>query len=1092
MKLSFFLLVSAMVPISATAYSQEQMLSVKAKNVSLVELFDIIQEQSDYDFFYKAEGVDETVKVSFNGDKKAINEILDEAFKSTSLDYRIVDYDIVVLDRTKPVYQEKVVLTGKVIDESGEPLPGVNVFDASNPTNGTITTYEGTYKLTLNSTDAIVKFSFIGFNEVEVGINGRSTLDITMVSDVTELNDVVVTALGIKREQKALSYNVQKVDSEDLNKVKSTNFMNSMVGKVAGVTINSSAAGPGAATKVVMRGPKSITKSNNALYVVDGIPMFNQMSGGSGSKWSANGGSESIADINSDDIESISMLTGAAAAALYGSKAANGVVLITTKRGQEGKTKVSFNNSTTLTNVAMLPEFQNTYGNKPGNFDSWGEKLKTPTDYDPKNLFETGFDVINTLSLSSGSKRNQTYVSLSSTTSQGVVYNNEYDRYNLTFRNTAELIKDKLTADFGFNLINTNNQNGIAQGKYFNPLISAYLFPRGENFEDIRMFERWDESRGIHTQYWPFKDAVAMQNPFWETRRMMRVTKKNRYIANTSLKWVIKDWVNIAGRAKIDSDTQHAENEYSATTDPILAGPNGRYSTQISYLKNQYADVVININKTFAEDFKLMANIGSSIDDVQYYKQQDDNSLNLPNLFTTQNVELNTHVGVNQNKYHDQTQSVFANIEVGYKSIAYLTLTGRNDWDSKLAFSDQSSFFYPSVGLSVVASEVLDLPEFVSFAKVRGSYTEVASPFGRYLSNPALAASEGGYKSKGSMPAIKLKPEKTKSIEFGLNIKLWKAVNIDATYYKSNTYNQTFRVQVPASSGYANAYVQAGDIQNEGLELAIGFNKELNQNLSVSTNLTYTYNDNVVKKLANGAMNPYTKEEIDMEELQMGQLGGGNAPKVILREGGSMGDIYVEKRIRRDAGLVFVDSQGKIQTEKYDEARYLGSVLANSNVGWANNITYKNVDLGFVFSGRFGGLVTSNTEAILDYYGVSQRSADDRDAGGIPMNGGILNAEDYYKVITSGDGGLGQKYTYDATNIRLSQVSLSYALPKSWFNEKLNVRLGIVGKNLLMIYCKAPFDPELSAAASSTFYQGVDYFMMPSTRSFGGNIKIEF
>ncbi|MCT4591144.1 MAG: SusC/RagA family TonB-linked outer membrane protein [Carboxylicivirga sp.] len=1102
MRISIVLLMTVFIPLSATTFSQNQKVAVKAKNITLQELFKTIQDQSDYDFFYQPDDIDQSIKVSFNGQQKEVNEILDVALKNTNLDYKIMDTDIVILNRDNKIetvrYQEKLVVKGVVTDENGDPLPGVNVFDKNDMTNGTISSVDGSYELTVNSVDVILKYSFIGFNDQEISVSGREVINVTLVSEATDLNEVVVTALGIRREQKALSYNVQKVSSEEINQVKSTNFMNSLVGRFAGVAINTSAAGPGGATKVVMRGPKSITRSNNALYVIDGIPMYNQMAGSGSSKWDDNGGSESIADINSDDIESVSMLTGAAAAALYGSQAANGVVLITTKRGKQGTIKVSVNNTTTFSNVYMLPEFQNTYGTLPGSFHSWGLKLDTPTDYDPKNFFETGVNLINSVSLSTGTEKNQTYISLSSTNSSGVIHNNEYNRYNLTARNTAKFAKDKLQLDLSFNLIKTDDNNPIAQGVYFNPIISAYLFPRGENFEDIKFYQRWDDTRSIYAQYWPYSDALATQNPYWETNSMVRKTNKDRYITNIALKWDIFDGINITGRVKVDNESRHHEREYNATTYSVLADPNGSYLTKIEELKSEYADAVLNINKNITEDIRITANIGASVNDVQFYIQQDALNLNIPNLFTTMNVAKNRTVSAYQDKWHDQTQSVFGSVEIGYKSMFYLTATGRNDWDSKLAFSNQASFFYPSLGLSTVVSEIIEMPKFISYAKVRASYAEVASPFDRYLSNPALDSDgKGGYKSQGTLAAKFLKPEETKSIEFGLNLKLWKALSIDATYYKSNTYNQTFRVEVPASLGADGAYIQAGDIQNEGLELALGYTKNLRPDLSVSTNLTYTMNRNKVKELLNGVVNPYTNKKIDKDELRVASLGGGMAPQIILREGGTMGDMYVEHHIRRDAGKVLVDGQGRIYTEEYTkdgkkDPRKIGSMLPDGNMGWSNNISYKGVDFGFVFAARFGGLVTSNTEAILDYYGVSKRSADARDAGGIPMNGDKISAKSYYQTIASGDGGLGQNYTYDATNIRLSQMSLSYALPKQWFNDKLNIRLGVVGNNLWMIYCKAPFDPELSAAAASTFYQGVDYFMMPSTRSFGGNIKIQF
>ncbi|KAA5244113.1 TonB-dependent receptor plug domain-containing protein, partial [Bacteroides finegoldii] len=397
--------------------------------------------------------------------------------------------------------QDNVIsVSGTVKDTKGEPLIGVSVL-VKGTTNGTVTDLDGKFTLKVSAGD-ILEFSYIGYASQSVTVTNANSLNITLSEDTQALDEVVVTALGIKREEKALSYNVQQVNADKLNAVKDVNFINSMVGKVAGVQINSGASGPGSATRVVMRGMKSIEKDNGVLYVIDGVPMYNKSFGGSGGTMTKMVGSESAADINSDDIESVNMLTGPSAAALYGSDAANGVIIINTKKGSAEKTTVTINNSTTFSTVYMMPQMQSRYGRSDG-YMNWGEQLPSDYNYDPRKFFDTGSDVINSISLSTGNKKSQTYVSFATTNSKGIVPESSYNRYNFTARNTSKFANDKLILDMGGSVIIQNDHNLVAQGTYNNPIPGLYLFPRGEDFNEVRTYERWNPT-GIMTQYWPY------------------------------------------------------------------------------------------------------------------------------------------------------------------------------------------------------------------------------------------------------------------------------------------------------------------------------------------------------------------------------------------------------------------------------------------------------------------------------------------------------------------------------------------------------------------------------------------------------------
>ena len=984
----------------------------------------------------------------------------------------------------------KVTTTGQVVDAKGEPLIGVSILEVGT-TNGTITDIDGNFTLSVNE-GATLEISYIGYKTQTLPVRAKLG-QIVMKEDTEVLDEVVVTALGIKRSQKALSYNVQEVKGDALTAVKDANFMNSLAGKVAGVQISSGATGAGGAARVVMRGMKSLTKDNNALYVIDGVPVFNTGSSGGEGQYGSMGGSDAVADLNPDDIASVSMMTGPSAAALYGSAAANGVVLITTKKGQTEKTNLTVSNSTTFSKAYIMPEMQNRYGTSAGLF-SWG--AATDRRYDPSDFFNTGTNIINSIALSTGNAKNQTYLSASTTNSDGILPNNSYNRYNFTARNTTNFLNDRLTLDIGAQYIIQNNKNMVSQGQYYNPLPALYLFPRGDNFDEIRLYERYDTDYGYMKQYWPYGDGgMSLQNPYWIQNKILRTSEKKRYMLNASLKWKVTDWFNITGRVNLDNSDYRNRSEKSASTLTTFCGVNGGLEDAMRQERSIYADVLGNIDKTFGE-FRLNANFGASIYHTSMNQLSIAGDLKIPNFFQMNNINYSANYKPDPQGYDDEIQSVFASAELSWRNQLYLTVTGRNDWDSKLAYSKHPSFFYPSVGLSAVLSDMLELPEVISYAKIRGSYTIVASSFDRFLTNPGYVynAQTHNWENPTVYPMDDMKPEKTKSWEIGLNLKFWEnRFNLDATYYRSNTLNQTFSVDIPPSSGYNKAIVQAGNVQNQGVELGLGFHDEW-AGFGWSTNATFTLNRNKVIRLASGSVNPVTGEEIQMENMPVGWLGKENvAPRVILTEGGSMTDIYVYNQLTRDNnGNIKVDQNGNLSMTSSSTPTKVGDLDADFNLGWTNHFTYKGIDLGVVLSARVGGLAYSATQGILDYYGVSEASATARDNGGIPINNGLVTAQKYYQTIGTGEGGYGRYYLYSATNVRLQELSLNYTLPKKWFKNVANVTLGVVGRNLWMIYCKAPFDPELSAATASNYYMNVDYFMQPSLRNIGFNVKVQF
>ena len=1067
--------------------AQQTRSGVHLTRTTVDEVMNYIEEHSDYTFLYNDKTVDRTRCVSVDNAAGDIRAILDAVFAGTDVRYDIRDNQI-ILSEKRPQKQagRDDMIAGRVTDQNGVPLVGVSIL-VKGSARGTTTDVSGRFVLRIEPGDVLVA-SYLGYESVEVAADSRTGVEIRMQESSKALDAVVVTALGIKRSEKALSYNVQGVKGEDMNIVKDANFMNSLAGKVAGVSINASAGGVGGATRVVMRGTKSISGNNNALYVIDGVPILNVTGGSVDSEYGLAGG-EGISDINPEDIESVNVLTGPSAAALYGSAAANGVVLINTRKGSAGKPKITVSNNTTFSSPFMMPEFQNTYGNKIGIYASWGEKLAKSSSFDPADFFNTGALVQNNVSLSTGNDRHQTYISAGTTNGTGILPNHEYSRYNFTFRSVTKLWRDRLTLDYGGSYIIQRNQNMSAQGKYFNPLTAVYTFPRGEDFSTVQAYERFDTGRNMFLQYWPWGDqAMNMQNPYWVQYRNMRTNKRDRYMLNLNAKYQVNDWLNIAGRVRIDNTVGENEKKYWASTIQLFAGENGSYFANKQHVKLFYGDVIANVDKRLGKDFTLAANVGASWSRERSDLVGGGGKLDIANFFTLNNI-IKEYRTLEQNRKHSMlTVSAFANLELGWRSMLYLTATARNDWASSQSGTEQLSFFYPSVGLSAVVTEMVRLPSWISFLKLRGSYAEVGSPLQQYLSSATYQfnSSTGYYETYTRFVPDKLYPEMTRSWEVGMDLRLWQErLTLDITYYKSNTNKQTFQIPISGSSGYSSMVVQSGCVQNKGVEAVLGV-KLRSGDFSYNASFAYTLNRNKIKSMVPyyttldgqvGSLNQITKSNID-----------GGAASFLLREGGTMGDLWTKNVIKKDEdGNYLVNAGGKLEIAALSQK--VGSVLPKYTLSMNNDFRYKGFRAGFQLHARVGGKVLSATQAYLDGYGVSKASAAARDNGGVPVNQGKVDAETWYTTI--GTGKVYSHYIYNATNIRLQEASIGYTLPKRWFRDVCSIDISLVGRNLWLIYCKAPFDPE-SASSTDTYYQGIDFFMQPSLRSYGFSVKLNF
>lgn len=1075
---------------SGIANAQNIPVTLNLQNAKLELALNAIEKQTKYLFVYD-KNVEVQRLISINVKAAPLKDVLNQLFSKTNISFAVEKESIVLSAKeradSKPV-NKKIV--GIVKDMGGEPIIGATIIVKGQPGVGTVTDVAGNFSLNLPNGAKQLQISYLGMKTQVVDLGGQNAYNVVLEPSNVKMDEVVVTALGIKKEAKSLSYNVQQLSSKDLGKAPDASFVTSLSGKVAGVTINSSSSGVGGSTRVVMRGAKSLTGNNNALFVVDGIPMANITSEQPNGVFDGSGQTgDGLSSINPDDIESVSVLSGPSAAALYGNSAANGVVIITTKRGQKDKLSVNVSSSTMFSRPLVLPKFQNTYG-KSDPYDSqlypsWGEKLATPSSYDPADFFQTGVNASNSVSVSTGNERNQTYVSAGSVNSQGIIHNNNYDRYNFSVRNTSTFLDNKMTLDLGYMYSNVKEQNMISQGQYFNPLVPLYLFPVGDDFSKVQIYERYNASRNFKTQFWDYgTQGLSMQNPYWVTERDKFINHKERYMTNVSLKYEFAKWINLSGRLKMDKSNDRYEKKFSASTEKLFASDYGYYSLREVENRQIYGEALLSINKYFNDNmFSLSANVGASFEDTQ---NNDDsyggNLSSVANLFTYSNVAQSTAKAL-QSGYEKKKQAVFGTAQLGYKSQVYLDLTAREDWISTIP---RKPFFYPTIGLSGIITDIFNCStDIMPYMKARVSYSEVGNEPGLFLMNPTYELINGYPSKRRRRENTNLSPERTKSWEAGLNFVFFKnKLKLNATAYTSRTYNQFFQPTISSTTENNSIIANGGRVDNKGIEISATYSQDFGK-LSWNSTLTYSLNRNEIKSLKLDYLDPETGKPLDLDGYV---IGGTSSMMMKLMEGGSMGDIYVNKLRTDEHGAIYVHPSDYEVVAEPNNWILAGSSSPKYNMAWNNNLTWNNISLGFLFSARVGGIVVSETQALMDAFGSSKESADARDAGGVRVNGKLIPAINYYKTV----GGVGSMYCYSATNVRLSELNLGYDVPVNrWCKFVKGLNVSFVGKNLFLLYKKAPFDPEVTAN-TGTYYQGVDYFMMPSLRNLGFSVKLQF
>ena len=1009
----------------------------------------------------------------------------------------------------RPVFRETVrkasadnsTVRGRVVDVSGEPLIGATIREKGG-TRGTVTDIEGNFILSVPDS-AVLQVSFVGYESIEVSVGGRKTLEIQLRENTVMLDNVIITALGLEKKEASLAYSIQKVKGEELTRMKEVNMITALAGKAAGVQINKNSSGIGGYAKVRLRGIRTASGDNQTLYVIDGVPMLNigteqaySAIGGTANAGNRDGG-DGISNLNPEDVESISILKGAPAAALYGSQAANGVILITTKKGNTaGQRNIYFSTGLTFDKAFSLPKMQNCYGVSDV-VDSWGEKAYLPISNELNDFFRTGLTSITSVSVNYGNEKIQTYFSYANTTGRGIVDKNQLTKHNINLRETAVMFNQRLKLDGNVNVMRQIVKNKpVSGGFYMNPLVGLYRFPRGEDLSYYKdNYEIYDPERKLGIQNWHTFTEDFEQNPYWIQNRIQSKETRMRSIISLSANLRINSWLTVQARGSVDYISDKMRQKFYASTAPALCGANGRY-IEMDYQETLIYGDVMAMGKRKWEDFALDVAIGGSINDKNVNSTRYDSknaSLKYANVFNLANIVMNGSASIDQKiDSRRQLQSVFGTAQVGYQDKVFLDLTARNDWASTLAYTshEKSGFFYPSAGLSFLIDKWIQLPEWISFAKLRGTYSKVGNDIPQFITNSVSHITAGGeLQANDAAPFKEMEPEMTHSVEVGTEWRFFQSrLGFNLTYYRTNTHNQFFKLPALAGDMYAYRYVNAGDIQNRGWELTVDATPVLTPDFTWKTSLNFSSNRNKIKELHE-----------ELKELVYGPSSFSSSYAMKLVKGGSIGDIYGKAFVRDAEGNIVYQTEGDHKGLPAVEGEGNTIKVGNANprfiMGWNHTFSYKGFSLYFLLDWRYGGKILSQTQAEMDLYGVSQVTALARDRGYVTLEGQqIDNVKGFYKNIVGGRAGVTEYYMYDATNLRLREVSLNYTFPKKWMQKTKvlkDLQLAFVARNLCFLYKKAPFDPDLVLSTGND-NQGIEVFGMPTTRSLGFTVKCEF
>ncbi len=1171
MRITLLLIFISVFTLSAeNVHSQNALVSLSLNNTPLKTTLNEIESQTDYLFIINS-NVDINKKVSVHVKNAPVSKVLNDLFRGTNVNYAMEGTHIVLsgtaMDQGSPQEEKDVLITGTVIDKTNDPLPGVSVF-YKGTSIGTATDIDGNFSLRIPERKGELVFSYIGYKPLTVPVGTKSILNVTLSEDTQVLDEVVVTAMGIERKAKSLTYSTQQIGGKETTRAKDANFINSLQGKSAGMVITPNSTGAGGSSKILLRGNKSILGQNQPLIVLDGVPMSDRsttqiesdlLAGGNGTD-----GGDGLSNINPDDIETITILKGANAAALYGAKAGSGVIVITTKKGAEGRVNIEVSSSSLFETPLITPQFQNMYGAEVDYYDdksinpnipvnrrrliaqSWGPRIGTLSDITLQEIpyarnsaqdnldyfLRTGTNFNNSVAVSGGNKVSQSYFSYGFTEAQGMIPNNSFYRHNATFRESLNFFGDRLKLNFSGSYIVQKTNNRPGSGQYANPLYSLYTMPRNagvdyfkdhsEVYSDLYTVNSYKNAsnqdvyrrQGVKgpIQQWPWIDGSDDTNsPYWYMNRLIKLQRRERMYANIGAVVNVMDGLTAQARFKVDRTNDSNETKtYQGIKAKSIYNSIYEYT---EYTRDDfYGDFLVTYNKKMG-DFEFTANVGGSTQkedmlDVNMIYWMGDTTA-VPNTFKFTNLKSGSLASQGPSISKEPSQywenALFATVQAGYKDMAYIEGTVRRDWArpytqfKSMGYKDYYDYY--SIGGNVFLDQMFHFKsDILNQLKLRVSYSEVGNSLPNDLFNKLNVDL-----SKGSAKAATYRsfindpgPERVHSTEIGLDGKLFnRYIDFDITFYNALMLDQW--LPNPSATG-GLIPMNTAQLRNRGFETSVSYTLSPNTDFSWRTTINYSYNENKILQL-------YEDSDESFYDSNSTIFQGGL--KVLYEVGRPYGELYGRGFLyEADGNTIKVDQKGApILSSDYD--CYLGNATAPHNLSWSNHFNYKDFFFTFLIDGKIGGKVISYTEARMDMFGVSKRTEDARNAGiyyatktnlggetvmqmvpGIIMpDGNIAPVAEYFQKIGGGEPVL-NNYTYDATNFRMREVSLGYAFPSLFGNGK-GLSISLVARNLFFLYKDSPVDPDVAVSTSNGF-AGIEAFSLPTTRSYGINLKANF
>lgn len=1005
-------------------------------------------------------------------------------------------------------------IRGKIQNEKGQPIPGATVTILK--LNKTVAADEkGEFQITdLKSGKYKLRVSSVGYEDfeqdVEVdGAGGSAALVMTLSETSNQLGEVVVTAMGIKRQSRTLTYATQQLKGDQLNEVREANIANTLNGKIAGLVVTQGANGPGSATKILLRGNRSIGGDNGALIVVDGVIINNSAGSFNGAYQAPDG----ISSINPDDVESLNVLKGSAATALYGTTGANGVILITTKRGRVGKLTIDVNSGITAESAVLLPQVQNEYSQgNGGNFgsssgSSWGARMagQQVTDWTGKQLslspqpdnikdfFRTSKSLNNSIGISGGTEKIQTFFSYSNNYFEGIVPENKLNRHTVTLRINTQLSK-RFSTDAKISYVHQDIYDRPATAAV---ALNIYKIPRSVLLSDVRNYKTTD-NLGIETPNYWFSSSL-FGNPYWNVYATQRDERRDRVMGLVSARYQISSWLDLLGRVSLDLINDKSTSTTNNNT--VNTPPGGAFSYGSATSTGTTYDLILTGKNDLTRDLKINYNLGGVLQDNQVDASSTSaNGLTVPNRFNMAFARLQSS---SNSKTRIQRQAGFASAQFAFRDYLYLDAAARLEYYSTLPPPYNS--FYPSFGLSAILSDIIKMPEFINYAKLRVGYARTGGGGPGFLTKQTYSLSQGGYAGFISRdpvsPFPELKPELTTGKELGTELKFFNnRLGLDFTLYKSNTINQLVTVPTPQATGFSTEYLNVGDIENKGIEITLnvkpmqkpnGLTWDIDVNYAVNKNKVLYLTDRVSEVLLGNSIVDFMVSKVKV--------------------GGSFGDMYAYGLQQNAAGDFIVDTSGRpLRTE---ELVKVGNFNPKFTLGLNNSFEYKNFSFSFLIYGRFGGEMTSASDAVMGFDGTPDYTNAFRDANSWVLPGvrvdnskntTAINAETFWTTVSGGRNAWGQAFTYDATNVRIREAILGYNFRIANGSVIKGAKISLVARNLLFLYRgeailkmpgvpkrRANFDSEVNLSTSSES-QGFEYGTLPPTRSIGLNLKLSF